>query len=224
MKEFFKYIIWFSVIFIYATLFNRKGMINLNKLKKHIALILTFCIFLSAFSICTNANAQEMDDYTNYTEETTQIKEYISFKDNEFIIDKQKMLADGIDKKYVKQLCKDYKEINKALSSSDLKQLENEKQEMLENLGPTERGKFSAAVKGIKKFLKKKWPKIIKKLPKPVRKLLTADAILAVIDAYVDISDSVEDLLTNCINAILPKPLEILTPGIVAVIMLFLPI
>ena len=121
MKEFFKYIIWFSVIFIYATLFNRKGMINLNKLKKHIALILTFCIFLSAFSICTNANAQEMDDYTNYTEETTQIKEYISFKDNEFIIDKQKMLADGIDKKYVKQLCKDYKEINKALSSSDLK-------------------------------------------------------------------------------------------------------
>lgn len=102
MKEFFKYIIWFSVIFIYATLFNRKGMINLNKLKKHIALILTFCIFLSAFSICTNANAQEMDDYTNYTEETTQIKEYISFKDNEFIIDKQKMLADGIDKKYVK--------------------------------------------------------------------------------------------------------------------------
>mgnify|MGYP003227862317 FL=1 len=154
----------------------------------------------------------------------TQIKEYISFKDNEFIIDKQKMLADGIDKKYVKQLCKDYKEINKALSSSDLKQLENEKQEMLENLGPTERGKFSAAVKVIKKFLKKKWPKIIKKLPKPVRKLLTADAILAVIDAYVDISDSVEDLLTNCINAILPKPLEILTPGIVAVIMLFLPI
>ena len=99
-----------------------------------------------------------------------------------------------------------------------------EKQEMLENLGPTERGKFSAAVKVIKKFLKKKWPKIIKKLPKPVRKLLTADAILAVIDAYVDISDSVEDLLTNCINAILPKPLEILTPGIVAVIMLFLPI
>lgn len=97
MKEFFKYIIWFSVIFIYATLFNRKGMINLNKLKKHIALILTFFIFLSAFSICTNANAQEMDDYTNYTEETTQIKEYISFKDNEFIIDKQKMLADGID-------------------------------------------------------------------------------------------------------------------------------
>ena len=95
---------------------------------------------------------------------------------------------------------------------------------MLENLGPTEIGKFSAAVKVIKKFLKKKWPKIIKKLPKPVRKLLTADAILAVIDAYVDISDSVEDLLTNCINAILPKPLEILTPGIVAVIMLFLPI
>ena len=95
---------------------------------------------------------------------------------------------------------------------------------MLENLDPTERGKFSAAVKVIKKFLKKKWTKIIKKLPKPVRKLLTADAILAVIDAYVDISDSVEDLLTNCINAILPKPLEILTPGIVAVIMLFLPI
>lgn len=194
----------------------------MNKFKKQIALVLAFCMLFSSFAVGTKASAHENDYDAN--QEDVVIENYLTFENNQFIIDSERMLKDGIDKKYVKQLCKDYKEINKSLSTSDLEEIEKEKQQMLENLGPTERGKLSAAVKVIKKFLKEKWPKIIKKLPKPVRKILTADAILAVIDAYVEISDTVEELLTNCVNAILPKPLEVLTPGVVAVIMLFLPI
>lgn len=195
----------------------------MNKLKKQIALVLIFCMVLCSFATGTKTSAHE-NDYDANLEEGTIIKNYITFENNQFIINSEKMFEDGIDKKYVEQLCKDYKEINQILSTSDLEQIESEKQEMLEDIGPTEKGKLSAAVKVIKKFLKEKWPKIIKKLPKPVRQILTADAILSVIDAYVEISDSVEELLTNCVNAILPKPLEVLTPGVVAVIMLFLPI
>lgn len=127
----------------------------MNKLKKQIALVLIFCMVFCSFSTGTKTSAHE-NDYDANLEEGTIIKNYITFENNQFIINSEKMFEDGIDKKYVEQLCKDYKEINQILSTSDLEQIESEKQEMLEEIGPTEKGKLSAAVKVIKKFLKEK--------------------------------------------------------------------
>lgn len=203
--------------------FKKERKKIMNKFKRQIALLLTFCMILSPLTVNTKVSAHKKE-YHAKQKEVLVIENYLTFDNNQFTIDSLGMLRDGIDKKNVKQICKEYKEINKNLATSDSEEIEKEKQQMLENLGPTERGKLGTAVKVIKKFLKEKWPKIIRKLPKPVRNILTADAILAVIDAYVEISDTVEELLSYCVNAILPKPLEVLTPGVVAVIMMFLPI
>lgn len=163
---------------------------------------------------------------TEHSQVTTilTIKNYLSFENNQFSIDKTAMLNDGYTKEEIDYISSLYSELNSNLANENIDEIQHEKDLMLAELGATERGKLSAAVKVIKKFLKKNWPKIVKKLPAPVKKILTAEAILTVIDSYVGISDSVEELLTNCINSILPAQLEVLTPGIVTVIMLFLPL
>ena len=195
------------------------------KSKKVLATVLAATMVMSSGAgALTVSAATSPETVDSSIESVDSIERYLSFENDQFILDTDSMLRDGYSEQAVAYISKLYDEINVELSNVDKAELEREKERMLSEVGPTERGKLSAAVKVIKKFLKEKWPEIIKKLPGPVKTILSADAILAVIDAYVEISDSVEDLLTNCINAILPSSLEVLTPGVVAIIMLFLPI
>lgn len=195
------------------------------KSKKVLATVLAATMIMSSGVSAMSVSAAPLDETTNpLTETVDSIEKYLTFENDQFTLDKKAMLGDGYSEQVVDYISGLYDEINAGLSNVDKSELEREKQRMLSEVGPTERGKLSAAVKVIKKFLKEKWPEIIKKLPGPVKAILSADAILAVLDAYVGISDSVEELLTNCVNAILPGPLEVLTPGVVAVIMLFLPL
>lgn len=191
----------------------------------HLATVLAATMVMSSGAgALTVSAATSPETVDSSIESVDSIERYLSFENDQFILDTDSMLRDGYSEQAVAYISELYDEINVELSNVDKAELEREKERMLSEVGPTERGKLSAAVKVIKKFLKEKWPEIIKKLPGPVKTILSADAILAVIDAYVEISDSVEDLLTNCINAILPSSLEVLTPGVVAIIMLFLPI
>lgn len=195
------------------------------KSKKVLATVLAATMVISSGAgALTVSAATSPETVDSSIESVDSIERYLSFENDQFILDTDSMLRDGYSEQAVAYISELYDEINVELSNVDRAELEREKERMLSEVGPTERGKLSAAVKVIKKFLKEKWPEIIKKLPGPVKTILSADAILAVIDAYVEISDSVEDLLTNCINAILPSSLEVLTPGVVAIIMLFLPI
>lgn len=195
------------------------------KSKKVLATVLAATMVMSSGAgALTVSAATSPETVDSSIESVDSIERYLSFENDQFILDTDSMLRDGYSEQAVAYISELYDEINVELSNVDKAELEREKERMLSEVGPTERGKLSAAVKVIKKFLKEKWPEIIKKLPGPVKTILSADAILAVIDAYVEISDSVEDLLTNCINAILPSSLEVLTPGVVAIIMLFLPI
>lgn len=195
------------------------------KSKKVLATVLAATMVMSSGTgALTVSAATSPETVDSSIESVDSIERYLSFENDQFILDTDSMLRDGYSEQAVAYISELYDEINVELSNVDRAELEREKERMLSEVGPTERGKLSAAVKVIKKFLKEKWPEIIKKLPGPVKTILSADAILAVIDAYVEISDSVEDLLTNCINAILPSSLEVLTPGVVAIIMLFLPI
>jgi len=81
----------------------------------------------------------------------------------------------------------------------------------------------SKAVKEAAKWLKSNWSKVYAKLPDVVKPYLTFDAVTKVIDAYVGFSDTIDEFLTNVVNACLPSFLEWMTPGIVTIISLLLP-
>lgn len=197
------------------------------KFKKEIAGLMAACMMATGTGGAITVFAappSEKNTSTSSDGQVMEIEKYLSYENGTFIVDTAAMLSDGYESEKVEEVSTLYAEINQNLSAIDREKLEQEKQRMLSELGPTERGKLSAAVKVIKTFLKEKWPQIIKNLPGPVKTILSAEAILAVLDAYAEISDSVEELLTNCVNAVLPGSLEFLTPGVVAVIMLFLPL
>ena len=194
------------------------------KNKKILAILLVMSMITSSIAGVKSVSAVPLAETSNSFMETVEsIDRYLIFENDQFILDINAMIGDGYSEEFVDYVSVLYDEINTELYNVNKDELEREKERMLSEVGPTNRGKLSAGVKIIKKFLKEKWPNIIKKLPGPVKTILSAEAILAVIDSYVEISDSIEELFTNCINVLLPKPLEVFTPGIVSIIMLFLP-
>ena len=168
-------------------------------------------------SIIDSQNNNEISEFINVS---LNIEKYLSISsDGYFVLNKDLMEKDGISTQTIATVISMYGEVNASLSTIEKEQLKNNT-----NSSPEERGKLTAAVKVLKKFLKEQWPKIYEKLPKIVQGYLTLDFLIEMIDAYVAVSDTIEELLTNAINAILPSSLEFLTPGIVTIITTLLPI
>lgn len=164
--------------------------------------------------------SQNNDEISEFIKVSSNIEEYLSISsDGYFLLNEDLMKKDGFSTETISTVISMYEEINSSLSTIEKEELKNNA-----NAGPEERGKLSAAVKVLKKFLKEQWPKILEKLPKAVRAYLSLDFLINMIDAYVGVSDTIEELLTNAINALLPSSLEFLTPGIVTIITTLLPI
>ena len=66
----------------------------MNKFKKQIALVLAFCMLFSSFAVGTKASAHENDYDAN--QEDVVIENYLTFENNQFIVDSERMLKDGI--------------------------------------------------------------------------------------------------------------------------------
>jgi len=193
----------------------------MRTVRQKISVILIF-VFLASLLIPVVGFAAETPNEDVFTTQSIEISQmeklskdmekYLNFVDGEFKLDTKKMGKDGYSNTVIQTVEKQYQEFNVSI-------IENSSygEQVSPNSVP------SLLIKKAAQWLKDNWSKVYAKIPDPAKQYFQFNTVSKYIDLYVGISATINEFLTNIVNACLPSWLEWMTPGIVLTIELLLP-